>query len=353
VRGGSGGASPVQLRYAGRRACARYYRVEQPRVGTLLARLIADAARRRAGGARCSLSFYDFGQCRTIGGMVSAGATSRIRAGRRGAHAIFAARGPTQVFGAAVPSPASYAQWPSAGPGNLPPSAAQLPLGGDEHSQARGVGVGQGRPAHRSYYHGLDDSAGGGPDLYIIVCHAQLPQRGHHGHSYARRRPPARVPRAPAGCRRDYDVGRQPVAPARDVCRNRFSRRAAATLLRRARAGTSAGAMAMSQHMIRGGSVPDALLKGAVKMGVGLGLLPSAIIDSHFVKRGRFGRLIESVALHPKLIGIGLGEDTGVLITEGHLVETIGSNLVIIMDGHDIVHNNAAAAKKGMTLSIE
>ncbi|TVT43038.1 cyanophycinase [Hymenobacter setariae] len=118
-------------------------------------------------------------------------------------------------------------------------------------------------------------------------------------------------------------------------------------------AGTSAGAMAMSQHMIRGGSVPDALLKGAVKMGVGLGLLPSAIIDSHFVKRGRFGRLLESVALYPKLIGIGLGEDTGVLITEGHLVETIGSNLVIIMDGHDIVHNNAAAAKKGTTLSIE
>ena len=118
-------------------------------------------------------------------------------------------------------------------------------------------------------------------------------------------------------------------------------------------AGTSAGAMAMSQHMIRGGSVPDALLKGAVKMGVGLELLPSAIVDSHFVKRGRFGRLIEAVALHPKPIGIGLGEDTGVLITAGHFVETIGSNLVIILDGHTIQHNNAAAASKGTTLSIE
>jgi len=118
-------------------------------------------------------------------------------------------------------------------------------------------------------------------------------------------------------------------------------------------AGTSAGAMAMSQHMIRGGSVPESLLKGAVKMGTGLGLLPAAIVDSHFVKRGRFGRLIEAVALYPKLIGIGLGEDTGVLITEGRLVETVGSNLVIIMDGFDIVHNNAAAAKKGTTLSIE
>ena len=76
-------------------------------------------------------------------------------------------------------------------------------------------------------------------------------------------------------------------------------------------AGTSAGAMAMSQHMIRGGSVPDSLLKGAVKMGVGLGLLPAAIVDSHFVKRGRFGRLIEAVALHPKLIGIGTGRGYG------------------------------------------
>ena len=118
-------------------------------------------------------------------------------------------------------------------------------------------------------------------------------------------------------------------------------------------AGTSAGAMAMSQHMIRGGSVPDSLLKGAVKMGTGLGLLPAAIVDSHFVKRGRFGRLIEAVALYPKLIGIGLGEDTGVLITDGHLVETIGSNLVIILDGFDIAHNNAAAAHKGTALSIE
>ncbi|TGE24153.1 cyanophycinase [Hymenobacter aquaticus] len=118
-------------------------------------------------------------------------------------------------------------------------------------------------------------------------------------------------------------------------------------------AGTSAGAMAMSHIMIMGGSVPDALMKGAVKIGTGLSLNRSVVIDSHFVKRGRFGRLLEAVALHPKLIGIGLGEDTGVLITEGNLIETIGSNLVIIMDGHNLQHNNAAAAKKGAALSME
>lgn len=118
-------------------------------------------------------------------------------------------------------------------------------------------------------------------------------------------------------------------------------------------AGTSAGAMGMSKTMIKGGSVPDALMKGAVKMGSGLGLIENVVIDSHFVKRGRFGRLIEAVALHPKLIGIGLGEDTGVLITEGNQLETIGSNLVIIMDGHKLEHNNAAAARKGEAISIE
>ncbi|MBD2716103.1 cyanophycinase [Microvirga sp. STR05] len=118
-------------------------------------------------------------------------------------------------------------------------------------------------------------------------------------------------------------------------------------------AGTSAGAMAMSKTMIKGGSVPDALMKGAVKMGTGLGLIDNVVIDSHFVKRGRFGRLIEAVALHPKLIGIGLGEDTGVLITEGNHLEAIGSNMVIIMDGHKLEHNNAAAAKKGEAISIE
>lgn len=118
-------------------------------------------------------------------------------------------------------------------------------------------------------------------------------------------------------------------------------------------AGTSAGAVAMSQTMIKGGSVPDALMKGAVKMGTGLGFVDNVVIDSHFVKRGRFGRLIEAVALHPKLIGIGLGEDTGVLITEGNQLETIGSNLVIILDGHKLEHNNAAAAKKGEAISIE
>lgn len=118
-------------------------------------------------------------------------------------------------------------------------------------------------------------------------------------------------------------------------------------------AGTSAGAMAMSRTMIKGGSSPESLMKGAVRMGQGLGFIENVIIDSHFVKRGRFGRLIEAVSTYPKLIGIGLGEDTGVLITNGNMIETIGSNLVIIVDGHHIGHNNTAEVKSGTALSVE
>ena len=78
-------------------------------------------------------------------------------------------------------------------------------------------------------------------------------------------------------------------------------------------AGTSAGAMAMSNTMIYQGSSSGALIKGEVKITTGLALMGDVIIDSHFDKRGRFGRLAQAVASNPSCIGIGLGEDTGVL----------------------------------------
>jgi cyanophycinase len=118
-------------------------------------------------------------------------------------------------------------------------------------------------------------------------------------------------------------------------------------------AGTSAGAMAMSNTMIYQGSSSEALFKGEVKITTGLAFVKNVIIDSHFVTRGRFGRLAQAVAANPSCIGIGLGEDTGVLITDGRYMEAIGSGLVIIIDGHDIRHNNIADLKEGSPLSIE
>lgn len=118
-------------------------------------------------------------------------------------------------------------------------------------------------------------------------------------------------------------------------------------------AGTSAGAMAMSKTMIYEGNAARAYLKGEVKMTTGLGFIDSVIIDSHFEKRGRFVRLTQAVATNPSCIGIGLGEDTGMLITDGNKMEAIGSGLVIIVDGHDILHCNVADIPDGNPISIE
>ncbi len=118
-------------------------------------------------------------------------------------------------------------------------------------------------------------------------------------------------------------------------------------------AGTSAGAMAMSNTMIYEGNATKAHLKGEVKITTGLGFMDDVIFDSHFEKRGRFSRLAQAIATNPSCIGIGLGEDTGMLITEGNKMEAIGSGLVMIVDGHDIKYSNIADIPDGNPISIE
>lgn len=118
-------------------------------------------------------------------------------------------------------------------------------------------------------------------------------------------------------------------------------------------AGTSAGAMAMSSTMIYEGNAFSAHLKGEVKITTGMRLIDNIIIDSHFEKRGRFVRLAQAVASNPACIGIGLGEDTGMIITEGNKMEAIGSGLIVIIDGHEVKHTNIADIPEGNPMSIE
>lgn len=117
-------------------------------------------------------------------------------------------------------------------------------------------------------------------------------------------------------------------------------------------AGTSAGAMAMTQEMIAGGSATEAFIKGAVTMHKGLGLIPELIIDTHFIKRGRFGRQSEAVAKSPNLIGIGLAEDTGMIIKNGTNCTVIGSGMVIVFDGNELTHNNEKLLKEGTPMTM-
>ena len=117
-------------------------------------------------------------------------------------------------------------------------------------------------------------------------------------------------------------------------------------------AGTSAGAAAASNNMIYQGSSSEALLKGEVKITSGLGLIDNVIIDTHFVQRGRIGRLFQAVVGNPKVLGIGLGEDTGLLITNNNLMEAIGSGLVILVDGREIKDTNLTEVELGQPVSI-
>jgi len=118
-------------------------------------------------------------------------------------------------------------------------------------------------------------------------------------------------------------------------------------------AGTSAGAAACSNNMIYQGSAHEALLKGEIKITSGLGFINDVIIDTHFVHRGRIGRLFQAVVSNPVVLGIGLGEDTGLLITEGKTMEAIGSGLVILVDGRHIKHTNITEVDMGAPISIE
>ena len=117
--------------------------------------------------------------------------------------------------------------------------------------------------------------------------------------------------------------------------------------------GTSAGAAASSNNMIYQGSSHEALLKGEVKITGGLGFINNVIIDTHFVQRGRIGRLFYVCASNPINLGIGLGEDTGLLITDGNHMEAIGSGLVILVDGTSMRDTNITEVKMGDPVSIE
>lgn len=117
-------------------------------------------------------------------------------------------------------------------------------------------------------------------------------------------------------------------------------------------AGTSAGAMAMSENMIAGGSSQESLYKGAVIMRNGLGLIKDLIIDTHFIHRGRFGRLAEAMAIHPNLLGVGLAEDTGIIIDADNHFRVIGSGMVILFDPSGLTHNSHKALPEGTPISL-
>jgi cyanophycinase len=105
-------------------------------------------------------------------------------------------------------------------------------------------------------------------------------------------------------------------------------------------AGTSAGAMIMSEYMIDTGSSEESVRKGILKLKKGFDFLGRTIIDTHFFNRGRFARLTEGLLQKKNLTGIGISEDTALVVTEGNMLQAIGSGTVIIIENDEVRNTN-------------
>jgi len=103
--------------------------------------------------------------------------------------------------------------------------------------------------------------------------------------------------------------------------------------------GTSAGASAMSGHMLAQGRAELHPEKGSVSLGAGLGFLHKVVIDQHFSERQRLSRLLSIVAQNPYLQGIGIDEDTALVIERGVGIEVLGEGAVTVVDGRNMTTN--------------
>ena len=110
--------------------------------------------------------------------------------------------------------------------------------------------------------------------------------------------------------------------------------------------GTSAGASAMSGHMLAQGRAEIRPEKGSVSLGAGLGFLHRVVIDQHFSERQRLSRLLTVVAQNPYLQGIGIDEDTALVVERGVGIEVVGQGAVTVVDGRTMVTNVADIADR-------
>lgn len=115
--------------------------------------------------------------------------------------------------------------------------------------------------------------------------------------------------------------------------------------------GTSAGAAMMSGTMIVGGANESAPRDGAVEVGPGMDLLRGVMVDQHFTRRGRTGRLLAALARYPHLLGVGIDEDTG-LIADGDVFRVVGAGAVTVLDLGGAVASNALELADGKHLGI-
>ncbi|MGV3614492.1 MAG: cyanophycinase [Fimbriimonas sp.] len=116
-------------------------------------------------------------------------------------------------------------------------------------------------------------------------------------------------------------------------------------------AGTSAGASAMCETMLVRGTSRESYRIGDLHMAPGLGLIQDVIIDQHFAQRGRMGRLLGAVSQNPRLLGIGIDEDTAILV-EGDQFRVLGDGAVYVVDAEGVTYSNIAEERDDRALSM-
>jgi cyanophycinase len=116
--------------------------------------------------------------------------------------------------------------------------------------------------------------------------------------------------------------------------------------------GTSAGASVMTETMlVSGDGDASHRIGGALHLAPGLGLLPAVIVDQHFAERGRIGRLLGAVAQNPRMVGIGIDEDTAVVVQRGRF-RVLGSGAVYVVDGRHTTYSNLTSESPDRTMSV-
>lgn len=116
--------------------------------------------------------------------------------------------------------------------------------------------------------------------------------------------------------------------------------------------GTSAGAMALSTPMIYAGNQEVQQITGEIKITTGLEFLKDVCIDTHFIDRSRFVRMAQVIATNPTCIGIGIEENTAIIVREGSKTEVIGTGIITIIEGFFISASNITKFSEAQSVSI-
>ena len=117
-------------------------------------------------------------------------------------------------------------------------------------------------------------------------------------------------------------------------------------------AGTSAGASVMCETMlVEGEGAASATVGGSLRMAPGFGLITGVIIDQHFAERGRIGRLVAGVVQNPRILGIGIDENTAIVCDPESCFTVLGAGAVYVVDGRDVTYTNLSEEERDRTLS--